>query len=395
MDGPRKVWVIDSEEESATTLQAEAVPGLPWSREAEQGLAGQRAKGRYRAGEPPPSRLHFAPLLLLTYALGPLALLLTPRGRRGGIGAALAAVAGTSWALLIWQWRAVLARVLSGGATAGIWTALVGLALLVGCGTWARAVLCIGQDLLLQPQRLPRWLRRSRVIGAVGLVVPGLGLLIAGRRRRAAAVLGLTGPFLCAVLILLRAGPLWAERSWPYLQHVPPVSLEIMFLGAGATVMIGVIVWLGQALEGFRLTTVVSGRRPARSDRTAAALLMALLAFGLLFDPAAVARRLDEESRSLAGAGCRLIPLTMLLAANRLDPAQPVYLLRASQFYASLGRPRTAARIREELALRWRSCAGWLVQTTEQEASAGPPVPLVRDPALDWGGREGPPAMPR
>jgi hypothetical protein len=290
MDGPRKVWVIDSEEESATTLQAEAAPDLPWSPEAEKGMAGQRLKGRRRAGEPPPSRMHFAPLLLLTYALGPMALLLTPRGRHGGIGAALAAVAGASWALLIWQWRAVLARVLSGGSTGGIWTVLVGLALLLGCGTWARAVLFSGQELLLQPQRLPRWLRRSRAIGALGLLVPGLGLLIAGRRRRAAAVLGLTGPFLCAILILLRAGRLWSERSGPYLHHVPPVSLEIVFLSAAAIVMIGAIVWLGQALEGFRLTAVVSGRHRARSDRTAAALLLALLAFGLLFDPAAMAR---------------------------------------------------------------------------------------------------------
>jgi hypothetical protein len=84
----------------------------------------------------------------------------------------------------------------------------------------------------------------------------------------------------------------------------------------------------------------------------------------------------------------------MLLAANRLDPAQPIYLLRASRFYAALGRPQTAARIQEELASRWRACAGGFVRT-DQEDPAGPPLPLVRDPALDWGGREGPPAMPR
>jgi hypothetical protein len=394
MDEPRKVWVIDPEEELATTLQVEEVPGLPWSPEAEKGLAGQRARGRGRAGEPPPSRLHFAALLLLTYALGPLALLLTPRGRRGGVGAALAAVAGLSWALLIWQWRDVLTRMLSGGAAAGIWMALVGLAILTGCGTWSRAVLCTGQELVLQAQRLPRWLRRSRVIGAVGLLVPGLGLLIAGRRRRAAAVLGLMGPFLCAVLILLRAGRIWAERSFPYLHHVPPLSLELVFLGAAAMVAVGTVIWLGQALEGFRLTAVASGRRRGRSDRTAAALLMALLAFGFLFDPTAVAQRLDQESRRLAGAGYQLIPLTLLLSANRLDPAQPVYLLRVSQLYAALGRPQTAARIREELASRWRPCAGWMVQMGQEEP-AGPPLPLVRDPALDFGGREGPPAMSR
>jgi hypothetical protein len=159
-------------------------------------------------------------------------------------------------------------------------------------------------------------------------------------------------------------------------------------------VAVGTVIWLGQALEGFRLTAVASGRRRGRGDRTAAALLMALLAFGFLFDPTAVAQRLDQESRRLAGAGYQLIPLTLLLSANRLDPAQPVYLLRVSQLYAALGRPQTAARIREELASRWRPCAGWMVQMGQEEP-AGPPLPLVRDPALDFGGREGPPAMSR
>jgi hypothetical protein len=69
----------------------------------------------------------------------------------------------------------------------------------------------------------------------------------------------------------------------------------------------------------------------------------------LAWDPAVMARQLDNGAVVLQEKGFRFIPLELWKTAYRLDPAPSEYAVRAIGLYDELGRRDEAMGLREEL----------------------------------------------
>jgi hypothetical protein len=176
-----------------------------------------------------------------------------------------------------------------------------------------------------------------------------MGLLAAGRNRRAAAALWLFNLPLAALLVLLAV-----PRYWPAVMGqdlaVDPLVFEKIVLVAGGLAAVGMLGWLVQALEGARLVQVETGTpRGRRGDLYGLALLGAVAALFALAEPAPVARYLGREARTLQEQGLRLIPLVMVRTATVLDPGRTDYTVTTLEILDAMGRPRPAAEIRNRL----------------------------------------------
>ena len=129
-----------------------------------------------------------------------------------------------------------------------------------------------------------------------------------------------------------------------------PVILETIFMLAAGILMVGLIGWIAQALEGARQMMGEPGiRHRMRGDWYAAALLFTLVGMALVWDPSAMAGHLDGGSIVLREKGFRLIPLKLSQSAHRLDPAPSQYAIQAMELCEELGRIQEAARWRSEL----------------------------------------------
>ena len=91
------------------------------------------------------------------------------------------------------------------------------------------------------------------------------------------------------------------------------------------------------------------GRPSVRGDWYAAALLGILVTAAVVWDPAVLARNLDNGGTVLREKGFRIIPLQMARGAHRLDPAALEHAVMAIELYGELGRSRQAADLRREL----------------------------------------------
>ncbi|MFT5232806.1 MAG: hypothetical protein ACI9UQ_000828, partial [Candidatus Krumholzibacteriia bacterium] len=184
------------------------------------------------------SQLHFAQLVVLTYLLGPLAMMLTPRGReeKKMVYTGLISVAATlillaakftglvnpAHAFSVWGWIALLTTAVVGGFTA-----------------WARALFLIGREGIPHQSKLPAWLGRSWIISALGVLAPGSGFLLSGRADRAAIVLWLMGPPAAAVVVLANVFGIWGHHQASGWLAASGVTLEKAFVVAVAVAVLG------------------------------------------------------------------------------------------------------------------------------------------------------------
>jgi hypothetical protein len=208
-----------------------------------------------------------------------------------------------------------------------------------------------GRDHPTLATQSPRWLRHPRTVVALGMLAPGLGHLIAGYPRRAACLLWVMGPLALATVVLAQWHWLW-ERS---RSAVPPgisgPALEIVLIAATGVVILALLTWIVQALEGARRVSP-NRRSHAFADAVCVALLVSLVLFSATFRPVSLARSLGVASVALHRDGLCVIPLGLAEAAARLDRASPEYLAHAALLNDELGMTDAAQAKRDEIESR-------------------------------------------
>jgi len=306
-------------------------------------------KRRKTHAPPAKSRLHFAQLLALTYLAGPLAILLTPRGRREKPIVALAGISAVATAALL------LARF--GGlvqetrpASMWAWGILATIAVIGGFTAWARALHLVGREGVPNINKLPHWLRQGWAIGALGLIAPGSGMLLSGRADRAAITLWLLGPAALAAVILHNAMGIWHHHmNSGWLASAGP-ALEYSLMIAAGLVGIGFLAYVAQALEGMRQALVEPGLKSGvKGDYYALAVVASVVVMVVIANPVQMAHQLDVGGDVLRDEGFQAIPLQLTLAASNLDPSKPEYSMQAMELYTALGQTRKAEAKRADL----------------------------------------------
>jgi hypothetical protein len=288
------------------------------------------------------------------YLAGPLGLLVTGRARdsnRATWIAALAPVLLMAGAVTSW----LQAERLFGPRELSILaqTAFLALAGAAWVTAWSTALLRSGRAC---KAGLPSWRGRRRpfVVGVLGLLAPGLGLLLLGSFLRGVLSLVLVSLGGLAAVVLLRAATFWSWHQAAADPLLTGLQLEAAFLTLGGLVAAGLLAWLISAFDGARLASLApAGRRRSSADRVAVALLVALIALAIFFRPLDVARELDRTTNGLAVGGLRLIPLWTAQAAVVLAPGEPEFALRLADRHEALGRNHAAEAIRQDLAGRW------------------------------------------
>jgi hypothetical protein len=307
----------------------------------------------------------------LTYLLGPLSLWVTPQGRRGRKWLSIAILAAVFGLIVTINWGRVRAQMAAGESSFG-WFVVVAIVIGLALTAWIRSVIVTGRALAApEMERLPYWLRRPWATGIAGLLLPGLGHLVAGRVRRGAVALSLLGPTAMAALVLGHADRLW--RGYRMVEGPPAagLALERLFLFAAAVLVLGGLAWIALALDAARLQGVVPAvSRRHRGDWFAAALVVTLILSAAVFRPAGVAQRMDHYAVALQDEGLRIIPLWLERSAVGLDPAQPTYTLRCAELYAALGQTGRAEQLRASLDGRWVTYATMLRAEHWAEGSA-------------------------
>jgi hypothetical protein len=357
-----KVYVIDPKSSVEALLQKGGVaqrgferpeysPDDEGPRQA-AGSRGSRARGRRAKG---PVEEQGSPLLaFLSYLAGPYAILTTRRGRESRFWVALAVLSFTGAAVLFARAGRLFEAPRGSGIGFVIWLSLACLAALAGFATWARAAFLLGRHKGHLLRRLPAWLRRPGATGALGFPIPGFGLFVAQRPRRAAMALLAACAATVSVIVLWQAPDLWRLSQMGILFGYGDI-LERIFLAMGAVGVFGALAWIFQALDGARLAAS-GGENPSRhtGDFAAVALTLAVAALLVTFKPTRVAETLDRFAVSLREDGLRVIPLAATEAAMRLDPSRPEYAIEAIALNEALGRPGEAEELRCALAERWK-----------------------------------------
>ncbi len=295
------------------------------------------------------SKLQFAPLLALTYLLGPLAILLTPAGRRQKTSLALAGLSVAATIVLVLGRFGSLVSA-EKPASAWLWVGLLAVAAVAGFTAWARAVHVAGRDGVPHVNKLPHWLRRNWAIASLGLIAPGSGLLLSGRRSQASVSLWLMWPAVAAVVILINAMGLWQHHQVSGWLAASGPALETAFMIAAAIVALGFLGYLAQALEGMRQVLVEPGlKTKVKGDYYALAVVAVVVVMVVVANPVQMAHQLDVGGDLLREDGYQVIPLQLTNVASRLDPANSAYALQAMALYEELGEVEKAAAVRAHL----------------------------------------------
>ncbi len=296
-------------------------------------------------------------VIAATFLTGPLGVLVTGAGRRHRVwmSVSIAGTVGTVGvlSLLITGFRPTAedARlVLVAPLIALVVTCLAGVAA-------ARAVLFTAEEVLWSRQVTPRLLRRSVMVGALGFLIPGSGLFLMHRTRRAALTAFAVGPFVGIGSVLAMLPWLWTLNHEAARPVVAPDHMELAMLiacGLFATLALWLFV---QALDGIREARFRPNAESAGSDWFAAALLVATIAFAVAFPGDRVAVELDSRAGALEAQGLTRIPLLASHAAVRLDPARPAYKLRCADLSERLGHTQEADAMRREMTAAWNEYA--------------------------------------
>jgi hypothetical protein len=353
-----KVYVIDPS--AADMLKGRAAKRgkerSEYSPDEETSLASSpqasRTKGRHVKG---PVEEQGSPLLaFLSYLAGPFAIFATRRGRESWPWVVVAILSATGAAVLFAGANRLFAAPHGSGIGFIIWLSVACVAALAGFATWARGAFLLGRHKGWLLKRLPAWLRHPGTAGALGLVIPGFGLFVAQHPRRAACALLSACATVVAALVLWHAPALWRLSQAGILVEHSEI-LERIFLVMGAGGALGALAWIFQALDGARLAgDRTEGTSVRHGDRAAAALVIAIAALLVTFQPARVAETIDRFGVSLRADGLRVIPLVAAETAMRLDPSRPEYAMRAMDLNEELGRTYRAEVLRCYLEDRWQ-----------------------------------------
>ncbi|MGQ0721267.1 MAG: hypothetical protein ACT4PE_06795 [Candidatus Eiseniibacteriota bacterium] len=320
---------------------------------------------------PSPGRSRSGKELLAAYLLGPFVVSLwSPRRHRlswaiaGAVSAVLGVVFLTRGASL-GQWLTSIPY--------GVlcWLIVVPLVTLLVFTTWACA---IGTACRLGRPRPPRWLGHRASVGVLGLLVPGLGLLIVGEHRRAVRAFWILGPMIASAAVLGHSQWLWDRSRIADAPGIGGPDLEVAFLMSATVLFVALFAWISQALDGMR--RVAGEADVARPDASGAALLVSLVAFVAAFRPDAAARCLHHVAAPLEADGLRVIPLVLWETAARIDPVTPVYLTRAADLDEALGMSEAASSKRRALELRAR-------QHLDAVGARAPQAPIA-PPQSEW-----------
>ncbi len=349
----QKVYVIDPSKQSATTPKNRAIPDHI------------RQKG---FDDTPDRDVPEWLLAVRTYALGPINLILWPKGSAKFMWAACGALAVAVMVMFAFVGKQFFANMAT-DREAVFWLLMVLVPATLVSTTWARAI-----SLCPTAITWPSLLRKPITVFAMGLMLPGLGLLVAGQRFRAAFAVWSLGMLAGVVLI---------SKQWFGINITDPstrlslMTYEGVLVAAIALVAVGVGAWIVQALDGMRLTTtsVASG---TLANGLAVALLAVLIVFGLVNRPTAVATNLFALADALEERGLLLIPAGLAESASRVDPATPEYLARAATLYGALGydqRAQRAENLLQTRAVRFASAVA---------VAAEPEVSTALQATLDW-----------
>jgi hypothetical protein len=327
MSGKDKVYVINK----PPPVGGSASPHLPESDSTlstpSGGPSGRSARSRSDTG--------VGRALLLAYLGGPVTV---SRWLSGGKGMAWTiaglASAAAAFGLLLFKAR-FLARLELGDNGALLWLLIVPTVVLAVGAVWARAVSAAGCKYYLPRSRLPRWLQGLAATGLAGLLVPGLGLMLAGRPKRAGWAFLLVGAAAAALVVFSRWDWLWDRSRSPVAPGISGAGLEMILVLVVCMSVVIALAWIVQALDGARRVTTY--RSHAAASAVSVALVVSLLAFALVYRPATIAQNLHVTSTSLQVNGYRFIPLGLSEAAAHLDPAKATYLAHAVELYEALG----------------------------------------------------------
>jgi hypothetical protein len=380
-----KVYVIDPKSSVEAFLQKGGVAGrgierTEYSPDAEgpqqaSSPWGARKKERRLKG---PFEEQGSPLLsFFSYLAGPYAILTTRHGRESRFWVSLGVLSSLGAAVLIARAGSLFAAPHGSGIGFIVWLSLACLAALAGFATWAQGAFLLGRHKGHLLRRLPGRLGHPATAGALGLLIPGFGLFVAHRPRRAALALLCLGATAVSVLVLWQAPDLWRLSRTGILFGYGDI-LENVFLAMGALGAFGALVWIFQALDGARLASSAGENTSRRTgDFVAVALIVAISGLLVTFKPTRVAETIDRFAISLREDGLRVIPLAATEAAMRLDPSRPEYAVRAIALNEALGRPGEAEELRRALADRWKPYERML---RLEAAATGPLEPRIFDP---------------
>ncbi len=391
MSDYKKLWVIEDNSEPGITSLGDALVEAPGRRAQLQGtkrrlrISSTAPRTVARPSTAPVMRLHPAILLVLAFALGPAAILLTKRGRHSGLWVGVAtlcvaaafAVAGGWWYFLRGEMPKALLPALVLAGTLTIATVAT---------VWSRAL-----HLLLTAHHFPAnswfaWQKNPWVALVGGLAAPGSAMAVARRPRLAALTAWWTWPGLAAALLLVQAPLIWRHREafpgWGIGWGLPVCALG----GAVDVIVAAAAFWVSQALVGARTLAVRGGRwQSTRGDWTGVGLVAATAVFLIAVQPGALATDLAVYASSMADAECQIIPIGLNKAAQRLDPGEVAYTLQGADLHAARGDLETAQDMRADLQRRLRPYLGLLAESSAPAPAANPggsdtesPSPLIR-----------------
>ncbi len=299
--------------------------------------------------KPPSGGLHFAPLMILTFLLGPFSVHLNPENRERKWLLTIGMISGMA-SLGMFAGRGFILDII--GESGSLWP-LAAIAVLVGVtvfSVWARALYLAGKRDGMPRHKLPSVLRKPWAVGIVGLIAPGLGLLLAGCARRGVAVIWAGWPVAAAVIVLVNGMRIWSRNQGTETVFIQPEVLETIFMISAGILVAGLIGWIAQALEGARQMMGEPGiRHRMRGDWYAAALMCTLVGMAIVWDPPTTARHMDNSGIVLREKGLKVIPLHLTRGAHHLDPGPSEYAVRLLELYEDLGRRDEAVRLRKEL----------------------------------------------
>ena len=284
----------------------------------------------------------------LAYLLGPFALLMTHKGRENSKWLAAGLISGVAGIALL-LWGPSVKTQLGGGWSLLLLAVAVSLVVLTWFTTWSRAVYFAGTLCRRNAHQLPEWIDRPWSVGSMGFMIPGMGLLVAGCPRKAASVIMAAGPIFLAGLLLLNANWIWDLHMTTGWNPISSSGLESIFMLAGVTIFVALLGWATQALEGIRQVNRHKQGNRNRGDWYAVALLATAATMVVVANPTQMASQLDRQGELLREDGYQVIPLYMTLTANRLDPSQSQYAVKAMDLYSELGQTEAAAKLRNKL----------------------------------------------
>lgn len=298
-------------------------------------------------------------MTVLSYLFGPLSVLASGEGRKSRAWVLISSISALLLVIFA-AGPAGWAKPVQGSQGAIIAWLIIGIAgLIAGFAAWSRGIISAARENRLAFKNLHHIVKRPWLNGLLGMVLPGFGLYLSGRKGRASIAVWSMAAVSISALILANGAWLWGWSHGGGFGASTGRALEYIFVVAATTGLIGVAAWIVQAMDGARLAAAgTAGTGASRGDYAAIMLLVAIVAFTTMFQNEDVAASLDGQASEMFDKGYRLIPMLMSSAAAKIDPARPEYSARLIGIYEEMGDREAAKAVRAELFGRVAPVAG-------------------------------------